>query len=158
MNPTSLQALIIDRHFGELSPEAAELLALHLTQNAEARAEAERVLQSLATTHRAVLQHPELVVGVPLEKTTSLPPKVLPRTPWLARAAALIVFAMIAATAGFMAGRSSPPPAVASQRSPTSPATNSSYRTSPWARYRLAFNPKDNGMQVVRVDTVTTQK
>ena len=40
MKPESLNALIIDRHFGELSPEAEELLEQHLATHVEARAEA----------------------------------------------------------------------------------------------------------------------
>ncbi len=153
MNPQSLHALIIDRHFGELSPEATELLELHLAQNAAARAEAERVLQSLTVTRDAVVQHPELVRGLPLEKI--IPPVSLRRfaaTPWLARAAAVILFAGLTGAGGFFAGRSGSPspsgrtPQVA-QTAPVQPR-----KASPWTRYRMAFDPGGNGMQVVRVE------
>jgi hypothetical protein len=47
--------LIIDRHFGELSPEAAELLEHHLAAECcDARAEAERIL---SIARKLVLAH-----------------------------------------------------------------------------------------------------
>jgi hypothetical protein len=58
MNPQSLHALVIDRHFGELSPEAAELLDHHFAQDPAARDEAERILQSVTITGEAMPRHP----------------------------------------------------------------------------------------------------
>lgn len=145
MKPESLHALIIDRHFGELSSEAEELLEHHLAANAAARDEAERILQSLNVTRDAVLRHPELgrvAVEAPVvPRVVKMPPKM----PWLARAAAL---ALLAGAGGFFAGRSNVPTAAASAEKTPSPR-----RESPWAKYRMSFDPAGQGMQVVRVDT-----
>ncbi len=142
MKPESLHALLIDRHFGELSPEAAELLEHHLATHAPARAEAERLLATLTTAQAAVLQHPELA-RVPASPPARRRPR--PRwLPWLARAAAVLTLAGLAGSAGYLAGRGSPPPplAAATQRA-----------GSPWAKYRMSFNPAGSGLQVLRVDT-----
>ncbi len=145
MKPESLHALIIDRHFGELSPEAAELLEHHLAANAAARAENDRILQSLDVARDAVLRYPELG-SVPVE------PPVVPRLAtkpsrmtWLARAAAL---AVLAGVGGFLAGRSNVANTAASAEKTPEPR-----RESPWAKYRMSFDPAGEGMQVVRVDT-----
>lgn len=149
MKTESLHALIIDRHCGELSPEAAELLDHHLANNPTARQEAERVLASLNATREAVLRHPELA-RVPV-MTSPQPRIVRARSPlpWLARAAAV---ALLAGAAGFYVGRVSPPstsaPVIASAAPVSTPA-----RPSPWARYELSFDPARSGMTVVRVDT-----
>jgi anti-sigma factor RsiW len=148
MKPSSLHALVIDRHFGELTPEATELLELHLAQNADARAEAERILASLSVTHDAVLRHPELARVMPARVGKSAAP-ALRRTfvmPWLARAAAI---ALLAGAAGFFAGRSKSRMASGDIESPT----QTPRQENPWAKYRMSFDPAGEGMQVVRVDT-----
>lgn len=148
MKPSSLHALVIDRHLGELTPEAAELLELHLAHNAEARAEAERILASLAVTHDAVLLHPELarVTPAPVEKAVVPAPRRSFVPSWLARAA---VIALLAGAAGFFAGRSESRIASGGVEASTPPPR----KASPWARYRMSFDPAGEGMQVVRVDT-----
>ena len=145
MKPESLHALIIDRHFGELLPEAAELLEHHLAANAAARAEAERILQSLNVTGDAVLRYPELgrvPVEVPeVPRVVKWPSKMR----WLARAAAVV---LLAGVGGFFAGRSNVPMAEAFAET-----TPGSRHESPWAKYRMSFDPAGEGLQVVRVDT-----
>lgn len=154
MKPSSLHALVIDRHFGELTPEAAELLDLHLARHPEARAEAERILASLAVTHDAVMRHPELARVMPasVEKIAAPVPRRSVIMPWLARAAAIALLAAIAGVAGFVAGRSESRVAESSKAAAPSPR-----KESPWARYRLSFDPAGQGMQVVRVDTSNLQ-
>ncbi len=145
MKPESLHALIIDRYLGELSPEAAELLEHHLANHADARAETNRIMEALQTTQETVMRHPELA-RVPA--ITPIAPKILKRSakmPWLARAAAL---ALLACAGGFFAGRSNSPTSVLSGEISVEPR-----RESPWAKYRMDFNPAGDGMQVVRVDT-----
>jgi hypothetical protein len=151
MKTSSLHALVIDRHAGELTPEAAELLDLHLAQNAEARAEAERILASLAVMHDAVLRHPELarVMPAPVEKSVVSSPRRSFVMPWLARAAVMALFAAITGIAGFVAGRSES--GIASDEG--KPSVSAPRKASPWARYRMSFDPSGEGMQVVRVDT-----
>src|SRR4051794_23848678 len=105
MNPQSLHALVIDRHFGELAPEAAELLEHHLLQDPAARAEAERVLSSLTVTGEAVLRHPELARVASLQSAKSTSWRRVAIAPWMLRAAALLFLAAIAAAAGFVTGR-----------------------------------------------------
>lgn len=148
MKPESLHALIIDRHFGELMPEATELLELHLAQNADARVEADRIQASLSVTHDAVLRHPELarVMPAPVQKSVVRVPRRSLVPSWLARAAAI---ALLAGAAGFFAGRSESRVASSDVESPT-PTPR---QESPWAKYRMSFDPAGEGMQVVRVDT-----
>lgn len=155
MNPQSLHALIIDRHFGELSPEAAELLELHLAQNVDARAEAERVLQSLTVTRDTVLKNPELAHVRPVLKVIAPASRRLDFALWMARAAALFLFAALTGTSGFIVGRSGAPtiPKQIATAAPSSPR-----KASPWARYRMAFDPGGNGMQIVRVETSNLEK
>lgn len=148
MKPESLHALIIDRHFGELSPEAVELLEHHLAANSHARAEAERICESLQVTHDAVLQHPELArvaVTSPVAPKTTRQPAFFP---WLARAAAILLLAALTGAGGFFAGRSNSPTTTASGGNASEPR-----RESPWAQYRMSFDPAGEGVQVVRVDT-----
>ncbi len=152
MNLQSLHALIIDRHFGELSPEAAELLDFHLAQNAEARAEAERVLQTLGVTREAVLRHPELALVTAMEKPATSTASRWTAWSWMARAAALVLLAALASTFGFMAGRAGQSPATSTAEKVMSSAPR---KSSPWARYRMTLEP--NGMQVVRVETSTLE-
>jgi anti-sigma factor RsiW len=151
MKASSLHALVIDRHAGELTPEAAELLDLHLAQNAEARAEAERILASLAVTQDAVLRHPELarVMPAPMEKAVVAAPRRSFFKPWLARAAVMALLAAIMGIAGFVAGRSESR-MVSNEDKPSAPVSR---KESPWARYRMSFDPDGEGVQVVRVDT-----
>ncbi len=144
MKPESLHALLIDRHFGELSPEAAELLEHHLATHATARAEAERLLDTLSTAQAAVLQHPELA-RVPATTPTRHTPRAR-WTQWLARAAALVALVGLAGTGGYLAGRGNPPPPVAA----STPRTGS-----PWAKYRMSFDPAGAGIQVLRIDTAS---
>ncbi len=156
MKPESLHALIIDRHFGELPPESVELLEHHLANHPGARAEAERILQSLAVTRDAVLWHPELA------RVAATMPAAAPRAasrssfmPWLARAAAVLLLAALAGAGGFVAGRSDSQPVAASGAAETTRATPR--KESPWARYRMTFDPAGAGMQVVRVDTANLE-
>ena len=153
MNPQSLHALIIDRHFGELAPEAVELLEHHLAQNPAAQVEAERIVQSLSVTGDAMTRHPELarVSSVPKVKAAAAwRPAV---APWMMRAAALVLLTTSAAVIGYVAGRSGSsikqePVMLAAVQQPTiTPA-----KAGPWARYRMTFDPTGSGMQVVRVD------
>ncbi|MBL9133543.1 MAG: hypothetical protein JNG86_20195 [Verrucomicrobiaceae bacterium] len=155
MKPSSLHALVIDRHFGELTPEAAELLDLHLARHPDARAEAERILASLAVTQEAVVRHPELAHVMPasVEKAVTPMPRRRVMMPWLARAAAIALLAAIAGVAGFVAGRSESRVTDSGSKS----SAPSPRKESPWARYRLSFDPAGQGMQVVRVDTSKLQ-
>lgn len=161
MNPSSLHALVIDRHFGELSPEAAELLELHLAENASAQAEAQRILRALAVTQKTVMQHPELA-RVPLAEKmpssgTAQPRRGASLMPWLARAAVVLLLAALTGAGGFLAGRSSARSAAATvpaSKAEALAAATPTRKESPWARYRMTFDPVGQGMQVVRVDSL----
>lgn len=156
MNAQSLHALIIDRHFGELSPEATELLAAHLAQNPAAQAEADRILGALALTEQTVLEHPELVQMGGGEKKPSIPPTPAGKRPWftpaiLAKAAAVVALLGVSGVTGFFAGRTQPlappTPTVASVHVvPQTPRSDS-----PWASYRLAPDPDSGELRAVRV-------
>lgn len=151
MKTSSLHALVIDRHFGELTPEAAELLELHLAHHAEARAEAERILASLAVTQDAVLRHPELarVAPAPVEKAVVSAARRAFIMPWLARAAVMALLAAVTGAAGFYIGQSGSRTTADAVEAPAP----SPRKAGPWARYRMSFDPAGEGMQVVRVDT-----
>jgi anti-sigma factor RsiW len=153
MKSESLHALIIDQHFGELSPEVAELLELHLASHPSALAEAERVLQSLNVTRDVVLRHPELARVTSVEKRVDSVPRRTSAMPWLARAAAVLLLAALTGVGGFLAGRSESQTVTS-----TAPETKAAPRKeSPWARYRMTFDPAGDGMQVVRVDTANLE-
>lgn len=158
MNPQSLHALVIDRHFGELAPEAADLLEHHLAQNPAARTEAERILQSLAVTGDAMLRHPELAQVAPVAKASTARSWQPALSVWMLRAAALLLLATVAAAAGFITGRSTAPvtanPVLLAAVSQPSEVSS---KSGPWARYRMSFDPSGSGVQVVRVDVPTPE-
>jgi hypothetical protein len=160
MNPQSLHALVIDRHAGELSPEAVELLDLHLAQHPSARAEADRIIQALHATSEAVLQHPELGRVVPQERVAPAATRRVSTLPWLAWAAAAALLAAVTGAGGFIAGRAQHSDAGQSpvvKDVPSSPviavAQTAPRKQSPWAQYRMTFDPSGQGVQVVRVDS-----
>ncbi len=164
MKLSSLHALVIDRQCGELSPEAIELLDLHLAQHAEARAEAERILQTLHITREAVVRHPELGRVAPLAvgpaaaaPTLSLKRSRFVSLTWLARAAAMVLLVAVTTAGGFLAGRSSVPAMVQNQKPAASSraitlAQANPRQSSPWAQYRMSVDPSGEGVQVQRVD------
>jgi hypothetical protein len=159
MNPQSFHALIIDRQLGELSPEAGELLDIHLAQNPSARLEAERILQSLAAAGDAMLQHPELSRVAPVTKSNAILSWRRSIAPWMLRAAALVLLTATAATLGFVTGRSGAslghPTTVLAAVSQPAPSTP---KLGPWARYRVTYDHAGSGMQVVRVDVPSSEK
>ena len=153
MNTESLHALTIDRHFGELSPEAGELLDHYLAQNPEARSESERILQSVSVAGEAMALHPELARVGPAAKPKPVSTLRQPIKTWLMRAAAVVLLTATAAAVGYVAGRSGTP------QQPSTPVlaaasqnTTSPENPGPWARYRVSYDPAGTGMQVVRVD------
>jgi anti-sigma factor RsiW len=169
MNAASLHALVIDRHCGELSPEAALLLEHYLQQNPAARQEADRILLSLDATREAVLRHPEMShvspsspEGIPSSPTAA--PRE--RRGWLAlsslaRAAVLALLASAIATAGYLAGRggATPRTVVIEPSTPREVIAQSTPRkASPWAQYRMTFDPAGDGMQIVRVNPTADTK
>lgn len=157
MNPQSLHALVIDRHFGELAPEAADLLDHHLAQDAGARAEAERILQSLAVTGDAMLRHPELARVAPAVRAKVVRPWFPAVSTWMLRAAALVLLATVAGAVGFLTGRSTAPEGTAPVLLAAASRPAESAKAGPWARYRMSFDPSGSGVQVVRVDVPTPE-
>ena len=154
MNSMSLQALIVDQHFGELSPEVAELLENHLAQDAGARAEAERIRQTLAVTEKTVLRHPELVgfsPSDPIEKPASQQRQGHALS-WLAKAAAITLLATLASTAGYFLGKNHDRAAGTQTLAASDVSQRPPRKDSPWARYRVASERGGSGMQVVRLD------
>lgn len=152
MNRQSLQALIIDRQFGELSPEDSKLLETLLETDSAAREEADRIRATLETAREVVIMHPELariresVIGrlpEPLEESWS----------WLARAAAILALAALSGFGGFLAGRVTPPVSLSTVVQPVSqPKTGTPVENSPWTQYRIASNPAGAGLQIVRLE------
>lgn len=151
MKSESLQALIIDQQAGELLPEVVELLEAHLANDPISRKEADRIRLALEITSQTVVRHPELVRFVERVPTTEgsrpMPKSVHP----FLKAAAALVFACLTAAAGFQLGRNQSIQVTAESAAERS-ATPIPRKDSPWARYRMAIDPKVGGIQVVRVD------
>jgi hypothetical protein len=158
MNSTSLLALIVDQHAGELAPEAAELLEAYLAQSPTARAEAERIRSALALTEQTVLRHPELARAEATEVRDEHAcfRARRPAPSWLARAASIAVLAALTGIGGFVAGQRSAHPPVAA---PVAANVERPPREdSPWARYRFASDGSGGGLQVVRLETAADRK
>ena len=153
MKPESLQALIIDQHAGELTPDVADLLDAYLASNPAAQEEAARILDALSLTSQAVVQHPELA-RVSTRATHAVPRTRQRWTPplWL-KAAAVVMLAALTAMAGFWVGRAQPVSGAGSSAI-ASTAPVSPRKDSPWAKYRMGPDPLGNGIRVVRVDTM----
>jgi len=159
MNPTSLLALIVDQHSGELTPEVAELLESHLSENAASRAEAERIRKTLAITEETVLRHPELVRvdGEPLAGVRSSSERRRLAPSWLAKAAVITLLAALAGAGGFFVGQKNPP-ITADVPTVADGPVRTSRKASPWARYRVAPDPGGGRMQIVRVETAQSKE
>ncbi|TSA35036.1 MAG: hypothetical protein D4R65_05125 [Verrucomicrobiaceae bacterium] len=137
----SLQSLIIDRHFGELSPEDATILEARLAAEPAAQAEAKKILATLATVRRTVLAHPELAQVT--EQAVEIRPSSAHGN-WLALAAAAVFLVALSGTVGFLAGQASP--------SAKSVQATVPVEKSPWTHYRIASNPGAAGFQIVRLE------
>lgn len=153
MNRQSLQALIIDHHFGELSPEDAKSLEARLAVDTEAQAEARQIRATLATAHRTVLMHPELVrLSEPAVERISVPANG--NWSWLALAAAIVFLTVLSGSVGFWVGRSCSTTQATASSQDTSPIPKAAapVENSPWTRYRIASNPGGAGLQIVRLE------
>lgn len=153
MNPKTLQALLIDRSLGELSPEAEELLEAWLSHDEESRAELARIDEVLAVTGKAVAARPDLFREERLAgeaKPERVPP---PTFSHFVRAAAAIAALIVVGVTGFLAGsRTSETgndlakPEVGGPAR-KSPLLASNTAAGPWARYRLAA-ASDGGLTI----------
>lgn len=114
MNSESLEALVLDRSFGELSPEAEELLAAYLELHPEAMREAEKIEASLSITKAAVTARSDLFCErlfseVREQEATGVDSssKILPLPSFrreALRAVAAVFVVMGVAVAGYMVG------------------------------------------------------
>jgi len=148
MNPEHLHALVIDRHFDELTPEVTALLDAYLATHPNAQHEADDIIASLALAGRTLELHPELA-RVTEPDAFMRPPTILgtARSKWAGLAIAASI-ALVAAMSGFYAGSQKREPTAAVNVPPSEIAKQSG----PWARYRMVADPRGLGMQVVRVD------
>lgn len=174
MNATSLHALIIDRHLGELAPEVSELLAEHLERNPAAQAEADRILRALSTTEQAVVQHPELArVDSPSARPAAPLSLAAPASAaaaskkrpsniqWLARAAVFLALLAVSGAAGFVMGRKDADSSSSQLQPVVSLAQTAAQKPrpdSPWENYQLSDQSRNGGLRVVRVDTLALKK
>jgi len=115
MNSESLEALVLDRSFGELSPEAEELLAAYLELHPEAMREVEKIEASLSITKAAVTARSDLFserlfseeVREQEAAGADRSSKILPLPSFrreALRAVAAVVVVMGVAVAGYMVG------------------------------------------------------
>jgi hypothetical protein len=158
MNMPSLHALLIDQYLGELAPEVVELLESHLAQNAPARAEAERIRQTMVITQQAVQAHPELArVGNGDSAPVQGPPARRNSMAWLAKAAAIAAMAGLAGAGGYFAGQNSEPAFTAAPLpAPATTLAEVPRKDSPWARYQIAHEPGGAGLRIVSLDRANT--
>ena len=148
MKSESIEALLIDRELGELSPEAVELLEAWLSEHSEFFAEVSAVRDTLEVTRAAVRRFPDLArpdteVGAFARPRFRLVP--------LAWAAAVVIMLGSSGWLGFRAGHESALRSAGVQ--PQVPAAaavaKAANNTGPWARYALASDPR-GGLTVVR--------
>lgn len=156
MKPESLNALVLDRELGELSPEAAELLDHYLAEQPESAAAARSLRGTVAATRAAVRRFPELA----RPEADSAPDRLglaavrLPSGPrfnWtpLALAASVMILLGGAAWLGFRAGEDSAQRAEKPVKPPPALHTRTVQTAGPWTRYALATDPR-GGLTVVR--------
>lgn len=142
MNPKSLEALVMDRCLGELSPEAEELLDAYLEVRPDSRKLAAGVAEAIAVAGMAVTDSPEFFAGQDPEndhpakrEETNVP---APRWVWM-NAAAAIALLFAAGIGGYLAGsRSDSSRLSASFPEKDSTSLFSNPSPGPWARYRIA--------------------
>ena len=173
MNTPELQALLVDHHLGELSPEVTALLEAYLVSDPAARAESARIEETLGLTRRAVVEHPELV-SLPLAAAVSpkevAPEKAKQRKPmpaWLKVAAALTL-AALTGSGGYLAGGSKARLEARAESKSQAPVTGplqsrpatdravlvavvDSGKSSPWAQYRVERQGQGSGLQITRI-------
>jgi hypothetical protein len=128
MKPETLQSLLMDREMSELSPEVTELLDAYLAANPSARREAEAVARTVQTTRETVRRFPELAA-----RDNRVVSFAAWFSPWLARAAALIVVAGAAAWLGYRAGRP-----------PVAPVARTEHKQFEglWTQYNVAYDAR----------------
>lgn len=151
MKLESLQALIIDQHAGELSLEVEELLEAHLATKPALQVEVERIRLALDITSQTVIRHPELVRLAEREPAVEPPRKRPTYFPQFLKVAAVLMFASVTATTGFYLGRNRSVQ-IASDSTTEKLEVPTPRKDSPWARYKMAIDPKVGGIQVVRLD------
>ena len=106
MNPETLRGLLVDRELGELAPDIAELLSAYLEAVPAARSEANVMARTVSTTRETVRRFPNLAPTAESEAESRVIPMISWLTPWLARAAAMVAVAGLAAWIGYHAGAS----------------------------------------------------
>jgi hypothetical protein len=109
MKPETLNAWLMDRELGELSPEAAELLEAYLVAVPAARSEADAVARTVCTARETVRRFPELAPVIESASAFRVGPIRFLFNPWMARAAALIAVASLCTWLGYRAGISETP-------------------------------------------------
>lgn len=132
MNQELLRALILDRELGELTPEAALLLAAYLAEHpewADESLQTVEILRLASATTRAFPEHGHAI--------TEVSSRGMPTLRILAMAAAILVFAGLALFSAHHLGREQAI-ATAAPITSTPQLVESNPRTSlPWARYEL---------------------
>jgi hypothetical protein len=170
MNPEHLQALLVDRHFGELDPATVSLLEHYLSHHPEAREEDARVKETLAVTGLAVARYPEVVARLDGASQGCAKASEVPalrtglgvvRPAWLKLAAALGVILLSVGTGIlFERTRTLEGQVIAVQAAPaglrpvTTPelADAGTAKGSPWARYRVTPASQGTGLQLWRLE------
>ncbi len=132
MKPEHLEALLIDRALGELSPEVAELLEDYLRGDPAAQREADRWMRCVADTAQTMSTAGPLRRPGPSDGADG-------RRAWRLRIAAAAVLLLVAAIAIPLARLGTQPP--------SSPAES---WAPPWATYDIAYDAARGGFTVAQ--------
>ena len=136
MNPETLRGLLVDRELGELAPDIVELLDAYLEAVPAARSEANAITRTISTTRETVRHFPDLTPTSETEAESRVIPMISWLTPWLARAAALVAVAGLAAWIGYHAGVSG---SSAGRTEVIARAADHRF-DGLWARYQVAYD------------------
>ena len=142
MKPETFRALLIDRQLGELPPEIAGLVDAYLEAVPAARAEADAVARTLHTTRETVRRFSELAPAVEAEAEVPVTSIFY----WLARAAALVVVAVLAGWLGYRVGRSD----VAVNKPAVVTQVAEHRFDGLWTRYQVAYDARRGAFVVAQ--------
>lgn len=148
MKAESLNALLIDRELGELTPEAVELLESWLAEHPDEIQGADKLHETVRIARETLGHFPEL--GWPAPRVLSFGRSSPPLVP-LALAASVVILIGTSSWLGFKAGRESREAQLPIQRESPAISKESLRESSPWAQYALASNP-EGGLTIVRND------
>ena len=145
MKTETLRALLMDREFGELPGDVAELLDAYVAAVPAARAEADATARTVSTTRDTIHRYPDLAPTTEMEVESQITPIVYWLASRLARAAALIAVAALAGWLGYCAGHIASPDGrlqAAGNTGAAAPRVVDSRFKGLWTQYQVAYDSR----------------